>query len=200
MSAPATPRRPAAPRVRRMLGLTLIEVMVALAVFAVLGTLTYRGTTQLIIAQQRLDGELERWREIGRALQIVESELLQVAAPQPVAGSARPPALLYLPGASTSELRILALSGQAGPERVGFRLRDGRLEWLRRPEGAPEAQDERDVLLDRVSAARWRFLTDAGWSERWPPAVQTERPLPGAIELQLDLADTGTVTRLYALR
>ncbi|HRP98513.1 MAG TPA: prepilin-type N-terminal cleavage/methylation domain-containing protein, partial [Rhodocyclaceae bacterium] len=70
----------------RCRGLTLVELVVALAVFAILGTLTWRGTAQLVDGGAAVDRELERWREIGRALHIIESELLQVVAPAAASG------------------------------------------------------------------------------------------------------------------
>lgn len=190
-------------------GLTLIEVMVALAVFAVLGTLTYRGTAQLILARTQIEHELERWREIDRALQIVETELMQIVAPAITPGSTRTPSLQVQQSALSSELQILSLSQAAGVERVSFEFRDDSLAWVRRPEAQAAATPERDILLARVDAVRWRFLTPAGWNDRWPAPGGTTSPgtttgsansLPAAIEIVLDLPDIGRITRLHALR
>lgn len=190
-------------------GLTLIEVMVALAVFAVLGMLTYRGTAQLILARTQIEHELERWREIDRALQIVETELMQIVAPAITPGSTRTPSLQVQQTELSSELQILSLSQSAGVERVSFEFRNDSLAWVRRPEAQPAATPERDILLARVDAVRWRFLTPAGWRETWPAAGGTPSPggtsgntnsLPAAVEIMLDLPDIGSITRLHALR
>ncbi|MBL8444740.1 MAG: type II secretion system minor pseudopilin GspJ [Zoogloeaceae bacterium] len=194
---------------KRAGGLTLIEVMVALAVFAVLGTLTYRGTAQLILARTQIEHELERWREIDRALQIVETELMQIVAPAITPGSTRTPSLQVQQSELSSELQILSLSQAAGVERVSFEFRDDSLAWVRRPEAQAAATPERDILLARVDAVRWRFLTPAGWNDRWPAPGGTTSPgtttgsansLPAAIEIVLDLPDIGRITRLHALR
>lgn len=194
---------------KRAGGLTLIEVMVALAVFAVLGTLTYRGTAQLILARTQIEHELERWREIDRALQIVETELMQIVAPAITPGSTRTPSLQVQQSALSSELQILSLSQATGVERVSFEFRDDSLAWVRRPEAQAAATPERDILLARVDAVRWRFLTPAGWNDRWPAPGGTTSPgtttgsansLPAAIEIVLDLPDIGRITRLHALR
>lgn len=194
---------------KRAGGLTLIEVMVALAVFAVLGTLTYRGTAQLILARTQIEHELERWREIDRALQIVETELMQIVAPAITPGSTRTPSLQVQQSELSSELQILSLSQATGVERVSFEFRDDSLAWVRRPEARAAATPERDILLARVDAVRWRFLTPAGWNDRWPAPGGTTSPgtttgsansLPAAIEIVLDLPDIGRITRLHALR
>lgn len=181
---------------RRAHGLTLIELLVALAVFAVLGTLSYRGVAQLVDGRVLLGRELERWRALERALGLVETDLLQLAAPQPLAGN--PPPLEASPGGG--ELRFITMSAPQSPRRVGYRVRDERLEWRRWPGRDAGAAPDVDTLLDAVRAARWRFLDAGTWHDRWPPASGAPDRLPAAVELRLDLADIGTVTRLYALR
>lgn len=191
---------------RYLRGLTLIELMVALAVFAVLGTLTYRGTSQLILGQAQIDTALERWRAIDRAMQIVETELLQVVAPEPTPGSRRPQALSHFASGSGSELRLLALSQAQGVAEVVFRHREGVLEWVRLEDGRAERDDDREPLLDGVRALRWRFLAGDGWTSQWPPsgnvgnAGAAAGALPAAVEINLELADTGVLTRIHALR
>lgn len=178
-------------------GLTLIELIVALAVFAVLGTLTYRGTAQLIDSRQRLGGELERWRAVERALNLIETDLQQLAQPLPVAGGAAA-IELYRSGAD-SELRFLSLSSADTPHRIAFRHAGTRLEWLRWPGRDAHETPRVDTILDAVGAVRWRFLGSAGWLDHWPPE-SSPGSVPAGVELQLDLPGSGTLTRLYALR
>lgn len=178
-------------------GLTLIELIVALAVFAVLGTLTYRGTAQLIDSRQRLGGELERWRAVERALNLIETDLQQLAAPQPfTAGVA---AIELRRSGDDSELRLLSLSSADNARRIAFRHAGARLEWLRWPARDGHEAAQVDMLLDTVSAVRWRFLGRDGWLDHWPPG-SSPYGIPAGVELQLDLPGTGTLTRLYALR
>lgn len=182
---------------RRPQGLTLIELVVALAVFAVLGTLTYRGTAQLIDSRQRLGGELERWRAVERALNLIDTDLQQLAAPQPVAGGAA--AIELRRSGEETELRLLSLSSADTARRIAFRHAGGRLEWLRWPGRDPRETPQIDTLLDPVTAVRWRFLGNDGWLDHWPPR-STPNSIPAGVELQLDLPGAGTLTRLYALR
>jgi len=178
-------------------GLTLIELIVALAVFAVLGTLTYRGTAQLIDSRQRLGSDLERWRAIERALNLIETDLQQLAAPRPVAGRAA--AIELHRSGDDSELRLLSLSSADTARRIAFRHAGARLEWLRWPGRDAHEAPRVDTLLDTVSAVRWRFLGSDGWLDHWPPG-SSPGSIPAGVELQLDLPGAGTLTRLYALR
>ena len=63
---------------RRQRGLTLIELMVALAIFAVLGVLSYRALAEVSTSRTRLEEGFERWRSIGRAMQRIDADLLQL--------------------------------------------------------------------------------------------------------------------------
>ncbi len=188
----------------RQRGLTLIELLVALAIFAVLGTLTYRGTTQTVNSGRLIEAELGRWREINRAVHIIETELLQIVAPKIPKDSQRLPALrgITVKGskAGGSELNFLSLANPDSVERVAFRHIDGRLEWLRRPDLKPDGNATTiDTLLDNVTGVRWRFLSNRNWSEQWPVSATSPVTLPRAIELELTLPDAGVLRRLYAI-
>ena len=62
-------------------GLTLIELMVALAIFAILGVLSYRALAEVATSNSRLEENFERWRTISRTLQRIDTDLIQVVAP-----------------------------------------------------------------------------------------------------------------------
>lgn len=176
-------------------GLSLIEVMVALSVFAVLGLLSWRATDHLVGARQHIGAELERWRTISRAAQRIGSELQQIAP--------APDGLGFAPAAeaNTAVLSFIALAGQDGlPARCAFVLVERRLEWWLWDETRPALAPERITLLDEVDALRWRFLHDGAWIDAWPPAQATASTLPAAISLELELPDAGTLLRVFALR
>ena len=203
----STPRR-TAPRLPAHRGLTLIELLIALAVFSLLGVLTWRASTQLIASQSAIATELERWRHIGRAVQRIETEVLQIAAPVIPAGSSAPPPLQLLRSTDgrATELRLLTRAADgSGARPTGFRFDGERLDWLRWPDRGTRSDDsaqiERHPLLERVSAVRWRIVDhDATIALDWPPAGRPSQQLPAAIELELELPDAGTFTRYFALR
>ncbi|MCB1914184.1 MAG: type II secretion system minor pseudopilin GspJ [Rhodocyclaceae bacterium] len=187
---------------RRVRGLTLIELMVALAVFAVLGLLSYRALAQIGDHRQRIGAELARWREIGRGMLRVETDLLQLAAPAAAAGSTPPPPLALLRVAeSGNELRLLVVDGtRSKVSRMAYRFHHGRLEWVRWPGRLAEGRPSVDALIDNVADVRWRFVHNGRRLIDWPPDNALPTLLPQAVELELELADAGTVTRLVPLR
>lgn len=178
-------------------GLTLIELMVALAVFAALGTLTYRGANALLTSHRIISSELEQWRELVRGLQIIETELLQIALPPAHDPHSGRPALEYR--ANPPELGFLALSANSRPEHVRFRLEHDTLHWERRSVSTP-ADTELDTLLTGVQTLRWVFFHDNHWHQQWPIPGASLTTLPAGIGLEIELADIGRINRIYALR
>ena len=190
-------------RSARQRGLTLIELMVALAIFAILGVLSYRALAEVANSRARLEENFERWRGIGRAMQRIDTDLLQVVAPAAEAGSASPqasPAMLLTRAAGGGpELQFLRLDDTRGVRRVGYRLVDGRLEWLRWSGRDAIGDPDVEPLLDKVRGVRWRFLLNNNRLDAWPPG-DTRVTLPDAVILELDLEGTGVLTRVIALR
>ena len=189
---------------RRQRGLTLIELMVALAIFAVLGVLSYRALAEVSTSRTRLEEGFERWRSIGRAMQRIDTDLLQLVAPATsssptTSAQASPPLLLTRAASGGAELQLLRLDEARGVRRVGYRLVDGRLDWLRWSGRDAFGEPTVEPLLGNVRNVRWRFLTGGNRVDAWPPGDRRST-LPDAVILELELPDHGTLTRFIALR
>ena len=189
---------------RHQRGLTLIELMVALAIFAVLGVLSYRALAEVSTSRTRLEEGFERWRSIGRAMQRIDADLLQLVAPATsssptTSAQASPPLLLTRAASGGAELQLLRLDEARGVRRVGYRLVDGRLDWLRWSGRDAFGEPTVEPLLGNVRNVRWRFLTGGNRVDAWPPGDR-RGTLPDAVILELELPDHGTLTRFIALR
>lgn len=191
-------------------GFTLVEVLVALGLLALVATLAYRGVAALVDGETRLAGEAQRWRTLDSALARFEADVRQ-ALPRAVrAGAASEPA--WLAGIERHGGSALAFSragaefavepGVAG-QRIGYRLRNGALEvvyWpsLDRPQGG-EALAQAWPLVDGVVAFRVEHLDARGrWQDRWP--LEGEAALPRALRVHLTLASGEAIERWFALR
>ncbi len=188
----------------RQRGLTLIELMVALAIFAVLGVLSYRALAEVSTSRTRLEDGFERWRSVGRAMQRIDADLLQLVAPAASASTtanvqASPALLLTRAASGGAELQLLRLDDARGVRRVGYRLVDGRLDWLRWSGREAFGEPTVEPLLGNVRNVRWRFLTGGNRVDAWPPGDR-RGTLPDAVILELELPDHGTLTRFIALR
>lgn len=193
---------------RAYAGFTLIEVLLAVAIVAVIAVLGYRAVAALSESENRLAAEATRWRTLDLFFARLEGDLRQ-AMPRPARLSeTREPA--WLGTADAAGNSALAFS-RAGPEftleprsagqRLAYRYRDGAVEVLYwasydRPRGAlPTAY----TLLDGVARFELAYLArDGVWANAWP--VTGESELPRAIRVRLTLASGNVIERWLALR
>jgi general secretion pathway protein J len=184
--------------------LTLIEMLVALAVFAVLGVMGYRATAMAMESRQRMAAEMQRWRDIANVLQIVESDLAQLVerpANQSGGGSPVGGALLLAQAGGSPELSFIKLDGGgATVRRRGYRLDGQGLVQLRWPGTDAVAIPESHLVLDKVAALRCTVLgADGQRYPLWPDTKGGRQTKVAAVDVELELSDVGIIRRLIAL-
>lgn len=196
------------PRSSASRGFTLLELIVAVAVFAVVATLAYSGLDLMLRSRASLEGEADRQRAVELAVLGLERDLRQALA-RPVRGpyGEEQPALMGSAGAA--EWTVLDLtSSRDGVHPVAGRVRyavvDGALWRARDPvlDRSPrESARNRRVLAD-VQRMSFRYVASARQRlDQWPPRTGITAPerLPRAVEVTLVLADRGEISRLIEL-
>jgi general secretion pathway protein J len=195
-------------------GFTLLELLVAVAIFAVVGVLALSGYTELQRQSEYAELRLDRIREVQRAVQTITQDLAQVeprAIREPL-GDTRIPALMG--GVSLEYLLRFTRAGWSNTaglprptlQRVGYRLDTEGLwrdHWMVLDRTLSE-QPTRRRLLEGVRSVSFRYLTaQRTWLERWPADDTTSgsslETRPAAIEVTLDLEDWGKIVRLVEL-
>ena len=68
---------------RKQSAFTLIELMVSMAVFAILAALAYGVLSQTLANSEMLSGRMERLQDIQRTIRLISDDFLQLA-PRPV--------------------------------------------------------------------------------------------------------------------
>jgi general secretion pathway protein J len=181
---------------------TLIELMVALAVVAILGVLSFRAVAAAVDTRQHLAHSNERWQDIVRLFRRTEADLLQMQGRRGVAGGeAR---LVRVAGAAGERTEFSFLRADAALSqlrRTGYRFENGQIFLLRWPGVDAAAAPSADLLLDGVTMLKWHFyLADGRAVDTWPPEPAAANELPTAVDLELELADAGRIHRLVAVR
>ena len=193
-------------------GFTLLELLVAMAIFAILGTLALSGYTELQRQSEYAEQRLERTREVQRAIQTIAQDLGQIE-PRPIR---EPLGEMVLPAVLATESIEYGMqftragwsntAGLARPtlQRVGYRL-DGEGLWRDHwpvLDRTLAMEPVRVRLLTQVRTVRFRFMNASReWVDRWPTNDGTgltgaERLRPAAIEVTLELEDWGVIRRV----
>jgi len=189
-------------------GFTLLEILVALAILALLSVLGYRALGSLADSEVRLTAETRHWRSLDLLFTRLEADLRQALPREARTGNVSQRAW---EGSTDSDGNALLTFSRAGPEfaldvgsagqRLGYRLREGSIEVLYWPylDNTAQATPTAYALADGVARFRIDYLDrDGNLREDWPVAGETA--LPRAVRVELTLAGGETVERWLALR
>ena len=185
-------------------GFTLVEVLVALLVFAILAGAGVALLSFSVRAQAASTRKLDDLRALDRTLSILSADLAQaVARPtRDEAGTMLPAFAGEASGDAQPMLRLVRggwtnLDAQQRPsaQKVAYRLRGGVLQRLAWPQLDGAAPLPPAPLLDRVRAVRLRYRFRGAWSDRWDGAGAVA--LPQALELRVQRTDGVEYRQLF---
>ena len=196
----------------RMAGFTLVEILVATFIFAIVGALAMGGYNELTKQRDVLDASASRTRAVQSAVQRITQDFAMLE-PRPVReplGETLEPAI-HADRGGGEQLVDLTHSGWSNPagvprstlQRVEYRLQDGKLRrdyWLVL-DRTLSAEPQSTVVLDKVRSVSLRYMDqNLGWHDQWPPlgaaGPDAARMLPIAVEITLELEDWGKIVRL----
>ena len=211
----------------RRAGFTLIEIVVAMFIAAVMFTIGYRALNQAVIERDSLITRQDRVTEIQRGMRVVAQDFAQLAAraARDTQGTGELQAAVRASGAGTgpdAALITFTRTGWSNPagiqrpaeQRVRYRFVDGSLvreHWLS-VDPALNSEPRQRVVLTQLKSVEIRFLDPSTrtWRTDWPARVAgapvgpltiddalLTRPL--AIELTLVLDDWGRVQRIFEI-
>ena len=201
----------------RMAGLTLIELLIAVAVFSVLSALAYSGLNNVLFAASRIQAEAEQLAQLQMVMRFIQRDFDQLVNRQirDQFGDKQPP----LESAEPSDEQPIVSFTRAGwsnptgqlrstLQRVAYDLNEEeerlvRITWLEL-DGATEKAALRMILLEPVTELSFRYMNDQGhWQNTWPPLQQSiglnQAPLPKAVEVNLTAKPWGRLRRILLL-
>ena len=215
-------------RLDRHDGFTLVEMLIAIAIFGVMATVTYRVLNTMLVTRDHVAEQYGRWREIARAMAWMERDLDAILARPGLDALDRPVApLIGGAGLTTFDEAVIAFARKgelddlgypSPPSRVGYRVRNGALERLAWSglDQAPRSVPAVTVLLSGVAALRLRYRGLAQpWQVAWPsmagaanasqkPALHTARSdlldaaLPAVVDISIQLASGERIGKLVS--
>lgn len=190
-------------------GFTLLELLVALTVFAFVSVIAYTGLHMALQGKERTELHAAKLQKLQSAILLLERDLLQFAA-RPIRdeyGDSQP----AIKSADFGDYLLEFSSGgrpnpgglkRSSLQRIAYGIRDGKLVrflWsvLDRPSVSEPFALE---LLDDMREFNCRYLnSDRQWTEQWPPLGGNASDLPLAVEVSFELETMGEFRRLIPL-
>ncbi|MDX1634563.1 MAG: type II secretion system minor pseudopilin GspJ [Marinobacter sp.] len=204
--------------VRRQRGFTLMEVLIAVTITAVIGLGVWQVISGVVLSRDRVNEVADEFDQVQRAFLLLERDLHQIVN--------RPIRNIYgdfEPALSSRDEAfelVLTRQGWRNPlghkrselqrsayELVGEELH--RRYWVRVDRGQEESSRDQRVLSE-VTELQIRFMDrDRNWQDDWPPDNATappagsdqspQLPMPLAIEVTLSHRRFGDLARIFTL-
>jgi len=166
-------------------GFTLLEIMIALTIFAVISTLAWQILDGAMRTSNATDRSATRLNQIQRAWSLLERDFFQLQARAP-----RNEPEVFRQDDNAIELTTLnGVSGNVQLERVRWRFEDHRL-WrdvwptIDSPAGV---KPEEVPIVAEVKSVQWRFFSES-WQKRWSESAHQ----PDGVELTLTMESGDT--------
>lgn len=197
-------------------GFTLVELLVAMAIFAIIGIAAASGLRSVIRLRDQSDKTMLRLRQVQLAMSIMARDFSQLA-PRPIRdelGSVHPaftagpdnvPPIEFTHGGWPNPLGL----PRSTQQHVAYALEDGNLIRYTWPilDRSVQVDPLKQELLPDVSAIDVEYLDPSGgdFQNVWPPINQgavnpSSKPamdlLPRAVSIKLSLKDWGDITRV----
>jgi general secretion pathway protein J len=208
----------------RARGFTLLEVMVAISIFALIGIASYRVLTGVMQTNERLAARAQQMRGINRALWILQQDIEQLVqrnvrgADGAISATAN-----YLLVNNEAELPLqFTRGGRSNPlglprsalQRVAYRVdhhpdyeKTGsphyheqrtyllRYSWPMLDGSGAKEKAQLQILLPDIDKISASVLTRHGPEAKWP--AQNQRDLPLALQLELITAEGESIKHSY---
>ena len=201
---------------KRASGMTLIELLIAVSVFAVMSALAYSGLNNVLLTSSHARAESNRLARLQMTMRYLQRDVDQIVnrRVRDQYGDQRPP--LESTEIVEDEPQLsFTRAGWANPaaqkrselQRVAYDYDEENEQLLRLTwpmlDGADEDTTLRTNLLESVMGVEFRYMDERRqWQTSWPPLGQNpndEDALPRALEMTLTAEPWGEMRRVMLL-
>ncbi|WP_347251702.1 GspJ family T2SS minor pseudopilin variant LspJ [Legionella sp.] len=193
-------------------GFTLIEILVALAVFAILATMTSSAMYYAFNTRARVNEQAEQLNALQLALMLIERDTQQIIQREVHRGSEMH---RYPPFVGESHYVEFTRSGMVNPnseekrsvlQRIAYFCRNNqfvRRSWISLDPVDRKAYRDR-VLIENLTRCQFAYLNAnlhvlPEWQANALQENQRAEPFPKAIRMDLTLKNWGTLSRLFII-
>ncbi len=190
-------------------GFTLLELMVAISIFAIVSLLTMGGMTTVLDTQQHTEENLQRLTRLQMVFTILSRELQQFSPRSirdeygAVIESISSETSEGVSGIEFSHQGRFTLGNKVSLQRVAYYYEDEQLvkKVWRVLDRVEDTRPVKQVLLDNIEELNFSFyvaqLQDEGdWQDTW---IEDENAQLRAVKLSLKMADYDEIYRIFPI-
>ncbi|MGI2260926.1 type II secretion system minor pseudopilin GspJ [Shewanella sp. GXUN23E] len=196
-------------RNNRSRGFTLLEMLIATAIFGMLGITAYSVLNTVRTNDQATQEFAERLKGMQQGFGAINRDLAQMVARSARLLDGGRSSTIFIAGPNVLDSQSQGLSfyrlGWLNPEgmlprgsiqAVAYVQVEDRLERWYFPYPDPElgAEPEKTVLMDKVLEVKYAFFINDSWQETADGSV-----MPKAIAMEIELEGLGSITRKFLL-
>ncbi|WP_448549579.1 type II secretion system minor pseudopilin GspJ [Thalassotalea fusca] len=190
-------------------GFTLIEVLLAIAIFAMISLASFSLFDGVIASDGASKEKMKRLNEIQRAWMVIERDLIQ-ATQRSIRVDGEAPSTAYFHGGDDMEIIgesaiAFVRNGWTNPglliprselQSVAYRLEEGNLERLHYNFVDPVVGEEPKIrkLIENVESVSYQYFYRDKWQEKVESGV-----IPKAIEVTITTEDLGEIHRKFLM-
>jgi len=199
-------------------GFTLLELLVAMAVFAVMAAMAYSGLDQVNRTRSITEQAADQLVELQRAFLFMARDVQQVVD-RPIRNELGESVPAFVGDIQNQNVMELTRTGWRPPlpelihrsslQRVAWGIEDDNLVrvYWNSLDRVVDTTPVKQIMLHGVKRVEVRFLAkNNSWQDRWPistlssdPNVPPDLSPPRAVEFTLESKDFGKIQRVFAV-
>ncbi len=176
-------------------GFTLIEILIAVAVFALMATMAYSGLNSSINVSRETELRAEQLHRLQMALTLIQRDITQISIQESrdEFGDRQPPLLMDNKGERLLEFSRTGWRNPANQirstlQRVGYAYEEDKLyrEYWAHFHRGPNEKPVRALLAEGIADITFEFLDPSmQWQQQWPPVNTPATVMPVAVKVTI---------------
>lgn len=188
-------------------GFTLIEILIALFIFAIISMILVGALKTVINAESGTEKNAARLRDVQMALLLLSRDIEQ-SVDRPVLNATGGQELAFIGAPHQVTFTHAGLANVPGMlshstlERTQYTMHDNALWRVSWPavDSAPKSIPHERRLLNNVEAISFEYMDSAHhFYTSWPDSGQKKQSLPTAVRMTLTITNWGQLSQLYVI-
>lgn len=196
---------------RHSRGYTLIEILIALFIFAILSAIVVMAISNVFTADKSQTSKLKRLSEVQLAITLLERDLQQIINRKIIDSAGNKMNAIHIHGIKARDgieftragfVNPLGLQNRSSLQRVHYYLDNNALYRATYPvlDQTRSSVKQARLILTDINSLSWIFFDSNNNSyTTWPPTEKIGSQIPQAIEVTVRMNDVGTINRLFIM-